>query len=79
MIEYKDYHFEVNKLFLGTVDTGMSYFEYAPGLFKIQFEDGSQSEDFYNLDRVKDNIRKYHMRSMNSTAENSPTCTPLMR
>ncbi len=85
MIEYKDYHFEDNKLFLGTKDTGMFYSTHDdyPGEFWINWRTpaGSvlTSETFYNLSRVKDNMRVWHLRELNRSAEKQAGEGSLMR
>lgn len=75
MIGYFDLSFKKNSLYYGKKKTGYSYKEIGQmeetrrGQFQIEFPDGSFSDDFYNLARVRDNIRKLYVVSANNSTE----------
>ncbi len=58
MSKYKNCKWKDNKLFYGKLDTGISVI---PTLFKIKYEDGTISEDVYNLTRAHDNANRYYI------------------
>lgn len=74
MIEYKDMHWEDNKLFYGKTDTTVRYVpdEFWPDSYRLEwnFDKPQKSLNFYNLTNTKDNARVLYMRYRNNTAEN---------
>lgn len=77
MIEYKDMHWEGEKLFYGKKDTTIKLVQDDKIDFMYWLEwDSTQPErsvNFYNLTNAKDNARVLYMRYRNNTAENPPT------
>ena len=72
MIEYKDMHWEENKLFYGKKDTTIELY---PSVFEGQyhlrwnFDKPEESVNFYNITNAKDNARVLYLRHRNNTAE----------
>lgn len=67
MIEYSELDFNKHKqLMCGNRKTKYSYVKVAEGQFKIKYPDGQLSEDFYNLSRVRDNIRRLYQEEKNN-------------
>jgi len=77
MIEYKDMHWEEDKLFLGTKDTTIRLVpdDKFENMYRLEwnFDKPQRSVNFYNITNAKDNARVLYLRYCNSTAENSPT------
>lgn len=76
MIEYKDMHWEGEKLFYGKKDTTIKLVQDAKIDFMYwlewDFTKPERSVNFYNLTNAKDNARVLYMRHRNNTAENPP-------
>lgn len=72
MFSYQEAKFKVGlRLFLRDKPTKV---QIVPGrtyesMYRILFEDGSESADFYNLQRVKDNAKKYVVHKYNLELE----------
>lgn len=74
MIEYKDMHWELDRLFYGKKDTSVrlvrdTEYEHMYWL-EWNFDKPQKSVNFYNLINAKDNARVLYMRHLNNTTEN---------
>lgn len=80
MIEYKDMHWEGNRLFYGKKDTTIKLVpdDEFENMFRLEwdFTEPQRSINFYNITNAKDNARKLYMKYRNNTAENSTTQAP---
>ena len=57
MIEYKNLNYQGNNLYNGSEDTGYSVVLWSTRGWKVLWPDGVLSEDFYNLNRARENCR----------------------
>lgn len=73
MIEYKDMHWEGDKLFYGKKDTSVRLIRdnEIDFMYWLEWDFGKpeKSVNFYNITNAKDNARVLYMRYHNNTAE----------
>lgn len=61
MQSYNKYNWKEDKLYLYTNDTGLSVVkDEIPNMWRIKFQEGDLSLDYYNRTRAKDNTVGYH-------------------
>ena len=73
MIEYKDMHWEEDKLFYGKIDTTIRLVpdDVYPNQYRLtwNFEKPEKSVNFYNIINAKDNARVLYLRHRNNDTE----------